>query len=180
MTVLCAVRAAAGSLEIVAVVVRRRTAFLDPTSGPAQSASGKFCPVATPTLFQLMPCETPYSATAFAVAYRLEPESLPSYLAPRAVTTEAGTTLASPRIVTFSTPVGTEKAPLAFERMRTMPLAYMIGEEAKASGQLTPVPRNTPSKPARPNGPYLIFIPYLPYFGRQETGTPPSVAVNVS
>src|SRR5665648_664967 len=144
MAALCAVSALAGSLEIVAVVVRSRTAFLEPTSGPAQSASGKFCPVATPTLFHVMPWETPYSATAFAVAYRLEPESLPSYLAPRAVTTDAGTTLASPRIVTLVTPVGTEKAPLAFERMRTMPLAYMIGEAAKASGKFTPVARNAP------------------------------------
>src|SRR5659263_257438 len=144
MTALCAPSAAAGSLAIVAVVVRSRTAFLEPTSGPAQSASGKSSPVATPTLFHVMPWETPYSATAFAVAYRLAPKSRPSYLAPRAVTTEAGTTLVEPRSLTFVTPAGTEKPPDPFERMRTIPLAYMIGEAAKASGKFRPVARNAP------------------------------------
>src|SRR5659263_301441 len=95
MTVLCSPSAAAGSLAIVADVVRSRTAFLEPTSGPAQSASGKSSPVATPTLFHV-------------------------------------------------TPAGTEKPPDPFERMRTMPLAYMIGEAASASGKFRPVARNAP------------------------------------
>src|SRR5659263_598436 len=120
MTALCAPSAAAGSLAIVAVVVRSSTAFLEPTSGPAQSASGKSSPVATPTLFHVMPWETPYSATAFAVAYRLAPKSRPVVLGAGGGKDGGGATPRGTRGLAFVTAGGTEEAADPFERMRTI------------------------------------------------------------